>query len=163
MAATWPMRPGAGGWWSSRIRSACPPATFDYGYLLDGADDLRGRPAQPRGSRAACTGRAGPSTRARTTGRTRAWTGRQLAGAVIYELHIGTFTPAGTLDAAIDKLDHLVDLGVDFVELLPVNAFNGDHNWGYDGVLWYAVQESYGGPAGYQRFVDACHATGPGA
>ena len=89
-----------------------------------------------------------------------AWTGRQLAGGVIYELHIGTFTPEGTLDSAIDRLDHLVDLGVDFVEVLPVNAFNGTHNWGYDGVLWYAVQETYGGPAAYQRFVDACHARG---
>ena len=56
------------------------------------------------------------------------------------------------------RLDHLVDLGIGFVELLPVNAFNGTHNWGYDGVLWYAVHEGYGGPAAYQRFVDACHA-----
>ena len=64
--------------------------------------------------------------------------------------------------AAIDKLDHLVQLGVDFVELMPVNAFNGPHNWGYDGVLWYAVQETYGGPLGYQQFVDACHSRGLG-
>ena len=76
------------------------------------------------------------------------WTGRQLAGAAIYELHIGTFTPGGTLDSAIHRLDHLVDLGIDFVEVLPVNGFNGTHNWGYDGVLWYAVHEGYGGPAG---------------
>ena len=78
----------------------------------------------------------------------------------VYELHIGTFTPEGTLDSAIERLDHLVELGVDMVEVLPVNAFNGTHNWGYDGVLWYAVQESYGGPAAYQRFVDACHGRG---
>lgn len=89
-----------------------------------------------------------------------AWTGRQLAGGVIYELHLGTFTPEGTLDSAIARLDHLVDIGVDFVELLPVNAFNGSHNWGYDGVQWYAVHEGYGGPTAYQRFVDACHARG---
>ncbi len=81
---------------------------------------------------------------------------------MIYELHIGTFTPEGTLDSAIERLDHLVALGVDFVELLPVNAFNGTHNWGYDGVLWFAVHETYGGPAAYQRFVDACHARGLG-
>ena len=61
---------------------------------------------------------------------------------MVYELHVGTFTPEGTLDAAIGRLGHLVGLGVDFVELLPVNAFNGTHNWGYDGVLWYAVQEA---------------------
>ena len=77
---------------------------------------------------------------------------------MIYELHVGTFTPEGTFDAAIEKLDHLVDLGVDFVELMPVNAFNGTHGWGYDGVLWYAVHEPYGGPDGLVRFVDACHA-----
>ena len=66
------------------------------------------------------------------------------------------------MDAAARRLGHLVDLGIDFVELLPVNAFNGVHNWGYDGVLWYAVHEAYGGPAAYQRFVDACHAAGLG-
>ena len=90
------------------------------------------------------------------------WNGRQLAGGIIYELHVGTFTPEGTFAAAIERLDHLVALGVDFVELMPVNAFNGTHNWGYDGVLWYAVHESYGGPRGYQAFVDACHAAGLG-
>ncbi len=89
-----------------------------------------------------------------------AWTGRQLAGGMIYEMHIGTFTPDGTLDSAIERLDHLVELGVDFVEVLPVNGFNGTHNWGYDWVLWYTVDESYGGPAAYQRFVDACHERG---
>jgi len=91
-----------------------------------------------------------------------AWTGRQLAGSVLYELHVGTFTPEGTFDAAISRLDHLVDLGIDLVELLPVNGFNGTHNWGYDGVLWYTVHEGYGGPEGYRRFVDACHARGMG-
>ena len=65
--------------------------------------------------------------------------GASSPGAVIYELHVGTFTPEGTLDAAIDRLDHLVELGVDLVELMPVNAFNGAHNWGYDGVRWFAV------------------------
>lgn len=88
------------------------------------------------------------------------WTGRQLAGSVLYELHVGTFTEAGTLDAAIERLPHLVELGVDAVELLPVNAFDGTRNWGYDGVLWFAVDDSYGGPRAYQRFVDACHRLG---
>jgi maltooligosyltrehalose trehalohydrolase len=81
---------------------------------------------------------------------------------VIYELHTGTFTEAGSFDAAIDKLDYLVDLGVHFVELMPVNAFNGTHGWGYDGVLWYAVHEPYGGPDGLVRLIDACHARGLG-
>ncbi|PRC50793.1 malto-oligosyltrehalose trehalohydrolase, partial [Mycobacterium sp. ITM-2017-0098] len=61
------------------------------------------------------------------------WRGRSIEGGVIYELHIGTFTPGGTFDSAIDKLDHLVELGVDFVEVMPVNAFSGTHGWGYDG------------------------------
>ena len=88
------------------------------------------------------------------------WTGRQLAGGLVYEMHVGTFTPEGTLDAAAGRLSHLVDLGVSHIELLPVNGFNGVWNWGYDGVLWYTVHEAYGGPAAYVRFVQAAHAAG---
>ena len=90
------------------------------------------------------------------------WPGRELAGSVVYELHVGTFTTEGTLDAAAGRLPYLAELGIGFVELLPVNAFNGPHIWGYDGVLWSAVHEGYGGPAAYQRFVDAAHAHGIG-
>jgi maltooligosyltrehalose trehalohydrolase len=90
------------------------------------------------------------------------WTGRQLPGAVLYELHIGTFTPGGTFDSAIERLDDLVDLGITLVEVLPVNSFDGTAGWGYDGVLWGAVHEPYGGPDGFKRFVDACHARGLG-
>jgi maltooligosyltrehalose trehalohydrolase len=154
-----PLLRGPGDRWHVADPAALPSGDFDYGYLLDGTDELL---ADPR-SRRQPGGVHGPSRTfdPSTYGwQDTAWTGRQLAGAVIYELHIGTFTPAGTLTAAIEKLDHLVDLGIDFVELLPVNAFNGTHNWGYDGVFWYAVHESYGGPAAYQRFVDACHARG---
>jgi maltooligosyltrehalose trehalohydrolase len=145
------------GWWQPA--EPVPASVTDYGYLLDDDDtalpDPRSR-RQPGGVHQ-LSRTFDASAFAWTDTR---WTGRQLAGGVIYELHIGTFTPEGTLDAATARLDHLVGLGVDFVELLPVNAFNGTHNWGYDGVLWYAVQESYGGPAAYQRFVDACHAAG---
>jgi len=88
------------------------------------------------------------------------WTGRGLPGAVIYELHVGTFTPGASLDSAIERLDHLVALGISHVELLPLNAVNGVWNWGYDGVAWYAVHEPYGGPDALKRFVDACHARG---
>jgi maltooligosyltrehalose trehalohydrolase len=90
------------------------------------------------------------------------WAGRSIEGGVIYELHVGTFTGEGTFDSAIEKLDYLVDLGVDFVELMPVNSFSGTHGWGYDGVLWYSVQESYGGPDGLVHLIDACHARGLG-
>ncbi|MBV8930889.1 MAG: malto-oligosyltrehalose trehalohydrolase [Mycobacteriaceae bacterium] len=91
-----------------------------------------------------------------------AWAGRAVDGAVIYELHVGTFTPEGSLDAAIGKLDYLVELGVDFVQPMPVNAYSGTHGWGYDGVLWYAVHEPYGGPDALMRFVDAAHNRGLG-
>jgi maltooligosyltrehalose trehalohydrolase len=154
------MERGEDGWWTpaERLPGAADHLYIDYGYLLD--DDPEPR-SDPR-SRRQPGGVHELSRWDRTTydWTDDAWTGRQLAGSVIYELHIGTFTPKGTLDSAIDRLDHLVDLGVDFVEVMPVNAFNGEHNWGYDGVLWFAVHEPYGGPAAYQRFVDACHARG---
>ncbi|GAA2183521.1 malto-oligosyltrehalose trehalohydrolase [Brooklawnia cerclae] len=86
------------------------------------------------------------------------WGGLDVLGEVFYELHVGTFTPQGTLDAAIDRLDHLVNLGVRVVELMPVVPFPGERGWGYDGVSLYAVHEAYGGPEALQRFVDACHA-----
>jgi maltooligosyltrehalose trehalohydrolase len=89
-----------------------------------------------------------------------AWTGRELAGSVVYELHVGTFTPGGTLDAAVERLPYLAGLGVDVVELLPLGSFPGEHNWGYDGVAPYSVHETYGGPAALQRFVDAAHTQG---
>src|SRR3954465_10941175 len=147
-----------GGWWRAEVEAG-PEA--DYGFLLDESENPRPDPRSRRHPR----GRPRASRRfdpAAHPWEDSAWTGRPLAGGVVYELHVGTFTPEGTLDAAIGRLEHLVDLGVDFVELLPVNAFNGTHNWGYDGVLWYAVQETYGGPAAYQRFVDACHQRGLG-
>jgi len=88
------------------------------------------------------------------------WGGAPLAGSVLYELHIGTFTPGRTFDAAIERLDHLVDLGVTMVEVMPIASFPGRHGWGYDGVAPFAVHQPYGGPDGFMRFVDACHARG---
>lgn len=88
------------------------------------------------------------------------WEGLDYDDSIVYELHVGTFTTEGTLDAAIAKLPYLKALGVTAVELMPVNAFPGKHNWGYDGVGLYAVQASYGGPEALRRFVDAAHAHG---
>jgi maltooligosyltrehalose trehalohydrolase len=88
------------------------------------------------------------------------WTGRQMADLIIYELHVGTFTADGTFDAAIARLDHLVELGVTAVELMPVAEFPGARNWGYDGVSLYAPAAAYGGPDGLRRLVDAAHARG---
>src|SRR6478752_8153977 len=159
----YPMEPASGdgrdGWWTAPEAPAS--GEVDYGYLLDGdttpLPDPRSR-RQPDGVHALSrTFDAGAHEWADG-----GWQGRGLQGGVIYELHLGTFTPEGTLDAAAGKLGYLADLGVDFVELLPVNGFNGTHNWGYDGVLWYTVHEGYGGPAAYQRFVDAAHAAGLG-
>ncbi|MGK5632363.1 malto-oligosyltrehalose trehalohydrolase, partial [Streptomyces sp. URMC 123] len=88
---------------------------------------------------------------------THPWRGRPLPGAVLYELHIGTFTPAGTFEAAAERLGHLAALGVTHVELMPVCPFPGTHGWGYEGVAPWAVHEPYGGPDGLKRLVDAAH------
>ncbi|MFF2297134.1 malto-oligosyltrehalose trehalohydrolase [Arthrobacter sp. NPDC058127] len=148
---------GAAGWWTADVPRL---AGTDYGYLVNGEGpfpDPRSQ-RQPDGVHALSRTFNASSYAWNDSD----WEGRGLGGAVIYELHLGTFTPEGTLDAAVGKLDYLVELGIDFVELLPVNAFNGPHNWGYDGVLWFAVHEAYGGPEAYQRFVDAAHSAGLG-
>lgn len=153
------MRPGSAGWWRAEVPEARSDA--NYGFLLDDDETPLPDPRsvhQPYGVR-------GPSRRYDHNAFTWSdggWTGRALPGGVIYELHIGTFTEGGTFDAAIERLDHLRDLGVDFVEVMPVNALDAPRNWGYDGVLWYAVHQPYGGPDGFKRFVDACHARGLG-
>lgn len=155
-----------GGWWvpSQALLDLYAPGGAQvgenpgYGYCLDGEGPF----PDPR-SRWQPDTVHGPSRRVDPTAFPRSttdWSGRPLQGAVVYELHVGTFTEAGTLDAAVERLPHLVELGVTHVELLPVNTFGGDHNWGYDGVGWYAVDASYGGPEAYARFVDACHGAG---
>jgi len=86
--------------------------------------------------------------------------GHALADLVIYELHVGAFTPAGTFEAIIPRLAALADLGVTAIELMPIAEFPGSRNWGYDGVHLFAPQSTYGGPRGLRRLVDACHARG---
>jgi maltooligosyltrehalose trehalohydrolase len=88
------------------------------------------------------------------------WFGLPIETYVIYELHVGTFTPEGTFDAVIPHLDRLARLGVTAIELMPVAQFSGKRNWGYDGVFLFAPQTSYGGPRGLKRLVDACHQHG---
>ncbi|GFG64742.1 malto-oligosyltrehalose trehalohydrolase [Mycobacterium kubicae] len=146
------------GWWHTTV-DAAPDAR--YGFVLDDDETVLPDPRsarQPDGvhERSQLWDPAG------ATWTDSDWEGRPVEGSVIYELHIGTFTDAGTFDSAIEKLDYLVDLGVDFVEVMPVNSFSGTHGWGYDGVLWYSVHEPYGGPDGLVRFVDACHDRGLG-
>jgi maltooligosyltrehalose trehalohydrolase len=88
------------------------------------------------------------------------WKGVPLRDSIIYELHIGTFTPEGTFDFAIEKLAYLKQLGITVIEVMPVSAFPGARNWGYDGVSPYAVQTTYGGPDAFKRFIDAAHQRG---
>ena len=88
------------------------------------------------------------------------WKGIPLSSYIFYELHVGAFTPEGTFEALIGQLDYLLGLGITAIELMPVAQFPGDRNWGYDGVYPFAVQNSYGGPSGLKRFVDAAHRKG---
>ena len=89
-----------------------------------------------------------------------AWQGRPWHEAVIYELHVGTFTPEGTFTAAIDKLDYLAELGITAIELMPIADFPGQRNWGYDGVLPYAPDAAYGDPDDLKALIQAAHARG---
>jgi maltooligosyltrehalose trehalohydrolase len=85
------------------------------------------------------------------------WEGIPLREHIIYELHVGTFTPEGAFDAIIPRLDALRELGINNIEIMPVSQFPGGRNWGYDGVLPFATQSSYGGPEGFKRFINECH------
>jgi maltooligosyltrehalose trehalohydrolase len=151
------LRPEGHGVRSARVEAA---AGDDYVFVLDGRElpDPASR-WQPEGLR-------GPSRVVDPAAF--AWTdggwhgGAELQDAVLYELHIGTFTPEGTFEAAIEHLPALADLGVTHVEVMPVAEFPGARNWGYDGVYISAAQSTYGGPHGLQKLVDAAHAAGLG-
>ncbi|MBT2210635.1 malto-oligosyltrehalose trehalohydrolase [Actinomadura sp. NEAU-AAG7] len=148
---------GRPGWWFADVPSAGHGT--DYGFLLDGAEKALPDPRsrwQPHGVH----GLSRVYDHDRFAWTDHRWHGRPLPGSVLYELHVGTFTPEGTFDAATEHLNHLAALGVDAVELLPVASFPGRHGWGYDGVHLWAPHEPYGGPDGLKRFVDAAHAHG---
>jgi maltooligosyltrehalose trehalohydrolase len=143
------------GWWTC---DEVPKHRLYYSYSLDGGPsrpDPRS-PWQP----------VGPDGASRWVGHgvfpwsDGGWRGKPLADAIVYELHIGTFTEEGTFDAAIKRLGHLIELGATAIELMPVAEFSGEHGWGYDGVDLFAPHHSYGGPEGLKRLVDACHARG---
>lgn len=159
------------GWWRWQAPDAAGGDTayagyprLDYAFCVNGGEvtpDPR-TPWQPDGVHAASRWFDASAYPWRDA----TWAGPQhgagVLGGVVYELHLGTFTPQGTLDAAQERLGHLVDLGVGVVELMPVASWPGRWNWGYDGVGPWAVVEAYGGPAALQRFVDACHGLGLG-
>ena len=148
---------GDDGWWAAAVHLS---AGDRYAFSIDGGDprpDPRSA-YQPDGVHGAseCTD---PEAFHWSDG---GWPGVDARDAVVYEMHVGTFTDGGTLDSAISRLDHLVELGVDLVEVMPLAAFGGAHGWGYDGVALYAVHAAYGGPDAFKRFVDAAHVRGLG-
>lgn len=149
--------PNDAGWWSASVDAASDGT--DYAFVLN--DDTTPYP-DPRGLWQP-HGVHGPSrvyNHAAFVWNDNRWQGPPLSGAVIYEMHVGTFTAAGTFDAAIERLNYLFELGITHIELMPVVEFPGRFGWGYDGVALFAVNAQYGGPNGLKRFVDACHSRG---
>jgi maltooligosyltrehalose trehalohydrolase len=150
-----PMTPAGVGWFATDVDDVGDE--FDYSFRLDGGDPV----PDPR-SHAQPFGVHGPSrlvdhSSIRTDD---AWRGFPLREAIIYELHTGTFTPEGTFDAAISRLDHLRRLGVNAIEIMPVAAFPGRRGWGYDGVDLFAPHSGYGGAEALHRLIGACHERG---
>jgi maltooligosyltrehalose trehalohydrolase len=142
------------GWWSGEVANA--GAGTDYGFVIDGMEPALPDPRsrwQPNGVHA----ESRVVDDAAFTWTDRNWQAPPLSSALIYELHIGTFTPEGTLKAAESRLDHLKGLGVTHVELMPIANFPGKRGWGYDGVDLYAPFNAYGDPDDLKHFVDACH------
>jgi maltooligosyltrehalose trehalohydrolase len=146
------------GWWQAAVDNAGPGSR--YGFSLDGGPtrpDPRSL-SQPDG----VDGLSEVIDHGAYRWGDRGWRGVPLPGAVLYELHVGTFTPSGTFEGAIERLGHLVSLGIDAVEVMPIAEFSGDRGWGYDSADLFAPHHAYGGPEGFKAFVDACHAAGLG-
>jgi len=149
--------PDEQGWWRLDVDEA--DAGADYCYLIDDDDKCYPDPRsqwQPHGVHGMSRVYADDAF---------AWSDAKfraapLPSAIVYELHIGTYTRKGTLDAAIGRLDYLAELGITHVELMPVASFAGNHGWGYDGVALFSVHEPYGGPDALKRFVNAAHEKG---
>jgi len=145
------------GWWSGEVASAGPGT--DYGFVIDGLEPALPDPRtqwQPHGVH----GESRVVDHALFAWSDSGWQAPPLSSALIYELHVGTFTPEGTFQGAESHLDYLKDLGVTHVELMPIANFPGKHGWGYDGVDLYAPFNAYGEPGDLKRFVNVCHGKG---
>jgi maltooligosyltrehalose trehalohydrolase len=150
------MKLDAWGWWQANVADAGPGTRYAF-RVDDGPERPDPRsPFQPEGVH----GRSCLIDHAAFRWTDQRFQAKPLGAAVIYEMHVGTFTEEGTFAAAIDRLDHLVDLGVTHVELMPVAEFDGDRGWGYDGVDLFAPHHAYGGPEGLKTLVNACHEKG---
>ena len=149
--------PNARGWWTLEVPEA--GCGDQYAFLLD--DDQTCYP-DPRGLRQpdGVHGQSELYDHSHFEWHDQLWRGSPKTGAILYELHLGTFSAEGTFDGAIQHLPYLAELGITHVEVLPVSAFTGQQGWGYDGVALFAVHEPYGGADGFKRFVDSCHAHG---
>ncbi|HEU5022733.1 MAG TPA: alpha-amylase family glycosyl hydrolase, partial [Bryobacteraceae bacterium] len=151
-----PMTRDSRGWWSANVAEA--GAGTDYAFSIDGGNPLPDprSPWQPYGVHGA----------SRTVDHSAfEWTANKwqpppLSSAVIYELHIGTFTPGGAFESAIERLAYLKDIGVTHIEIMPVAEFPGERGWGYDGVDLFAPHHAYGGPDGLKKLIDAAHREG---
>ncbi|HZC47335.1 MAG TPA: malto-oligosyltrehalose trehalohydrolase, partial [Candidatus Acidoferrum sp.] len=152
------MHRGDRGWWHAEL--SLESSRADYAFSLDGASPLPDprSPFQPHGVHKFSR----PVDHSIFKWRHQRWQPAPLSSAIVYECHIGTFTPSGTFDSAIERLGYLTDLGLTHVEVMPVQEFSGARGWGYDGVDLYAPHHAYGGPDAMKRFVDAAHGHGLG-
>jgi maltooligosyltrehalose trehalohydrolase len=149
-----PMQAESGGWWKCRVESAGPGT--GYSFVVNGGDPVPDPRSQYQPDGVHGLSRLIDHDAFQWTDAS--WQARPLSSAIVYELHVGTFTPGGTFESAIERLDYLRDLGVTHVELMPVNQFSGERGWGYDGVDLFAPHRAYGTPDDLKRLVDACHA-----
>ncbi len=151
-----PLQPAERGWWTGDVEEASTGT--DYRFVIDGGEPI----PDPR-SQFQPLGVNGPSRlidHSSFQWTDHNWQSKPLSSAIVYELHIGTFTPQGTFKSAIDRLDYLAELGITHLEIMPVGEFSGDWGWGYDGVDLYAPHHAYGTAEDLKRLVNACHDRG---
>ncbi|RAU37897.1 malto-oligosyltrehalose trehalohydrolase [Enterobacter sp. RIT418] len=151
-----PMTPAGEGWFEADVHGVKPGA--EYLYRL--ADGMTVPDPASRAQKGDVNGPSVVVDSRRASSVSEGWKGRPWEETVIYELHVGTFTPEGTFRAAIDRLPYLAHLGITQIEIMPVSQFGGERGWGYDGVLLYAPHSAYGTPEDFHALIDAAHGLG---